>query len=239
MVKKILFFLMLFSLSSLFSFSLEPYQTKIIKLEGNEAIVPDSPQVNIGSSGIVIHNFDTKHRTIITKAVVTKKEGGNMYLKLYYYKDLNMDALPSYKIVPKVGDTVIFNYLYKRILPIVPNKEAFEKFKNEFPRIDVIHPDLFAYELAVEDNPAPKLSDFRKECNNDDFGLLFFALSDQGYFVDCTSFKVIGKLDFPTEGKKEKPFYTRIKNIKPKFFGLGSDEIKDFDSYYKKLLGIK
>ena len=239
MVKKFLFFLMLFSLSSLFSFSLEPYQTKIIKLEGNEAVVPDSPQVNIGSSGIVIHNFDDKHRTIITKAVVTKKTGTNMYLKLYYYKDLNMDALPSYKIVPKVGDTVIFNYLYKRILPIVPNKEAFEKFKNEFPRIDVIHPDLFAYELAVEGNTAPKLSDFRKECNNDDFGLLFFALSDQGYFVDCTSFKVIGKLDFPTEGKKEKPFYTRIKNIKPKFFGLGSDEIKDFDSYYKKLLGIK
>ncbi len=238
MVKKILFSLF-FLVGSLLAFSLEPYQTNITKLVGNEAVVPDSPRVEVGSSGIVIHNFDKEHRTIITKAVVTKKDGTNMYLKLYYYKDLNMDALPSYKIVPKIGDTVIFNYLYKRILPIVPNKEAFEKFKQTFPRIDVIHPDLFAYELAVESNTAPKLSDFRKECNDDDFGLLFFALNDEGYFVDCTSFKVIGKLPFPVEGKKETPFYTRIKNIKPKFFGLGSDEIKNFDSYYKKLLGLK
>jgi len=239
MVKKIYILLILLLANNLFSFSLEPYQTTIKKLEGNQAVVDNSDQVKIGSSGIIIHNYDQEHRTIIAKAVVTKKDGTDMYLKLYYYKDLNMDALPSYKIVPKAGDTVIFNYLYKRILPIVPNQDAFEKFKQSFPRIDVIHPDLFAYELAVEGNPAPKLADFRKECNSDDFGLLFFALSDQGYFVDCTSFKVIGKLNFPTEGKKEKPFYTRIKNIKAKFFGLGSDEIKDFDSYYKNLLGIK
>ena len=239
MVKKFLFFAIFFLANSLFSFSLEPYQTTITKLVGNEAVVADSEQVKVGSSGIIIHNYDAEHRTIIAKAVVTKKDGANMYLKLYYYKDLNMDALPSYKIVPQVGDTVIFNYLYKRILPIVPNKEAFEKFKREFPRVDVIHPDLFAYELAVEGNTAPKLSDFRTECNNDDFGLLFFALNDEGYFVDCTSFKVIGRLSFPVEGKKETPFYTRVKNIKPKFFGLGSDTIKDFDSYYKKLLGIK
>jgi len=238
MVKKF-FLLTFFLLSSLYSFSLEPYQTTIQKLVGNEAVVPNSDQVKIGSSGIIIHNYDDEHRTIIAKAVVTKKDGANMYLKLYYYKDLNMDALPSYKIIPQVGDTVIFNYLYKRILPIVPNKEAFERFKQTFPRIDVIHPDLFAYELAVEGNVAPKLSDFRQECNNDDFGLLFFAINDKGYFVDCTSFKVIGKLDFPTEGKKQIPFYTRIKNIKPKFFGLGSDTIKDFDKYYKNLLGLK
>jgi len=239
MVKKILVFTLLFFVNSLFSFSLDPYQTTIKKLVGNEAVVTNSDQVKVGSSGIIIHNYDPEHRTIIAKAVVTKKDGQDMYLKLYYYKDLNMDALPSYKIIPKVGDTVIFNYLYKRVLPIVPNKEAFEQFKQTFPQIDVVHPDLFAYELAVESNTSPKLSDFRKECNSDDFGLLFFALSDKGYFIDCTSFKVIGKLDFPTEGKKQKPFYTRIKNIKPKFFGLGSDEIKDFDSYYKKLLGIK
>jgi len=50
---------------------------------------------------------------------------------------------------------------------------------------------------------------------------------------------VIGALDFVVEGKKEAPFYTRVKNIKAKFFGLGSDEIKDFDSYYEKLLGLK
>jgi len=183
MVNKFLFFIFLL-VGNLLAFSLEPYQTNITKLVGNEAVVADSPDVKVGSSGIVIHNFDSEHRTIITKAVVTKKDGANMYLKLYYYKDLNMDALPSYKIVPQVGDTVVFNYLYKRILPIVPNKEAFEKFKQSFPSIDVIHPDLFAYELAVDSNTAPKLSDFRKECNSDDFGLLFFAVKDKGYFVD-------------------------------------------------------
>ena len=238
MLKKIILSLVLV-VSAFWAFSLEPYQTTITSLEGNQAVVPDSPIVVVGSSGIVIHNFDSIHRTIITKAVVTKKDGGNIYLKLYYYKDLNMDALPSYKIVPKVGDTVIFNYLYKRVLPIVPNKKAFEDFKQRFPNLDVVHPDLFAYELAKDNNPAPKISDLRHECNMDDFGLLFFALSDKGYFVDCTSFKVIGKLDFPTEGKKQTPFYTRIKNIKSKFFGFGSDEVKNFDAYYKKLLGLK
>ncbi len=238
MLNKILFFL-LFLLINLYSFSFEPYETKIIKLVGNEAVVADSPYVSVGSSGIVIHNFDPIHRTIITKAVVTKKDGINMYLKLYYYKDLNMDALPSYKIIPKVGDTVIFNYLYKRVLPVVPNKEAFEQFKRMFPKIDYIHPDLFAYELAIDSNPTPKVSDFRHECANDDFGLLFFAIKDKGYFVDCTSFKVLGKIEFPTEGIKQKPFYTRIKDIKPKFFGLGSKKMKDYDEYYTKLLGLR
>ncbi len=238
MVKKIIFFLFVI-VDMLFSFSLEPYQTKITSLVGNEAVVPNSPTVVVGSSGIVIHNFDEEHRTIIAKAVVTKKDGSNMYLKLYFYKDLNMDALPSYKIVPKVGDTVIFNYLYKRVLPIVPNENAFKKFKTMFPNIDIVHPDLFAYELAKEGDAAPKLSDFRSECNADDFGLLFFALKDNGYFVDCTSFKVIAKTPFVVEGKKQTPFYTRIKNIKSRFFGFGSDEIKNFDSYYMKLLGIK
>ncbi len=238
MVKKILFSIV-FLASVVFSFSLEPYQTQITKIVGNQAIVTDSPTVEIGSSGIIIHNYDSEHRTIIAKAVVVKKEAGNMYLKLYYYKDLNMDALPSYKIIPKVGDSVIFNYLYKRVLPIVPNQSSFNSFKQRFPNLDIVHPDLFAYELAKDNNPAPKLSDFRKECNADDFGLLFFALSDKGYFVDCTSFKVVGRLDFPTEGKKQTPFYTRIKDIKSKFFGLGSDDIKNFDTYYKKLLGLK
>ena len=237
MVKKFLI-LWLFA-CYLLSFSFEPYETKIIKLVGNNAVVQNSDKVSIGSSGIVIHNFDNEHRTIITKAVVVKKDPNYMYLKLYYYKDLNMDALPSYKIIPKAGDTVIFNYLYNRVLPIVPNKEAFLEFKRKFPYLDIIHPDLFAYELAVESNPAPKISDFRNECNSDDFGLLFFALDDKGYFVDCTSFKVVGKISFPTEGKKQTPFYTRIKKIEPKFFGLGSEEIKDFDKYYKNLLGIK
>lgn len=238
MFNKILLFMAAIILN-LYSFSFEPYQTTILKLVGNQAVVADSPNVSVGSSGIVIHNFDDVHRTIITKAVVTKKDGQYMYLKLYYYKDLNMDALPSYKIIPKVGDTVIFNYLYKRVLPIVPNKKAFDKLKQTFPNIDFIHPDLFAYELAVESNPTPKLSDFRHECANDDFGLLFFAIRDKGYFVDCTSFKVLGKINFPTEGKKQKPFYTRIKEIKPMFFGLGSEKMKDYDEYYEKLLGLK
>ena len=238
MLNKILLFITILVLN-LYSFSFEPYQTNIVKLVGNEAVVADSPNVSVGSSGIVIHNFDSVHRTIITKAVVTRKDGVNMYLKLYYYKDLNMDALPSYKIIPKVGDTVIFNYLYKRVLPVVPNKKAFDRLKQTFPRIDFIHPDLFAYQLAVDSNPTPKLSDFRHECANDDFGLLFFAIRDKGYFVDCTSFKVLGKIDFPTEGKKQKPFYTRIKDISAKFFGLGSDKMKDYDSYYEKLLGLK
>ena len=238
MIKKILFSILMIA-SALYSFSLEPYQTTITKLVGNQAVVNDSPTVQIGSSGIIIHNYDSEHRTIIAKAVVTKKEAGSMYLKLYYYKDLNMDALPSYKIVPQVGDTVIFNYLYKRVLPIVPNESSFNAFKQRFPNLDVVHPDLFAYELAKENTPAPKLSDFRTECNADDFGLLFFAVNDNGYFVDCTSFKVIAKMPFVTEGKKQAPFYTRVKNIKSRFFGLGSDEVKKFDDYYKKLLGLK
>ncbi|HIO90493.1 MAG TPA: hypothetical protein EYG69_01855 [Campylobacterales bacterium] len=236
---KFLTFLAIISLtSSLYALNLDSYKSTVTRLSGSDAVVSDNPTIKLGSSAIIIHNYDDKHRTIIAKAVADKREGGELFLKLYYYKDLNQDALPSYKIIPQVGDSVIFNYLYKRVLPIVPNKAAFKSLKQRFSNIDFLHPDLFAYQLAKDSNPKPTVSDFRAECNSDDFGLLLFNIEDKGYFVDCTSFKVIHSFDMPIEGEMMSPFYTRIKEIKAKFFGLGSDDMKEYNSYYKKLLGL-
>jgi hypothetical protein len=207
-------------------------------MDNNHAVVRDNNMIKIGSSAIIIHNYDKKHRTIIAKAVANKRENGKLYLNLYYYKDLNQDALPSYKIVPKKGDTVIFNYLYKRVLPILPNKSAFVAIKERFPNIDFVHPDLFAYQLAKDSNTKPTLDDFRKECNSDDFGLLLFNIDDKGYFIDCTSFKVIGLFDMPIEGQAIKPFYTRINNIKSSILSFRNSQIKEYNSYYRQLLGL-
>jgi len=238
MIKFLTFMVAIFLTSSLFGLSLDSYQSTVTRLDGNNAVVTDNPSVVLGSSAIIIHNYDDKHRTIIAKAVADKRESGELFLKLYYYKDLNQDALPSYKIIPQVGDTVIFNYLYKRVLPIVPNKAAFKSLKQRFSAIDFLHPDLFAYQLAKDSNQKPTVSDFRAECNSDDFGLLLFNIEDKGYFVDCTSFKVLSSFDMPIQGEMMSPFYTRIKEIKAKFFGFGSDDMKEYNSYYKKLLGL-
>ncbi len=220
-----------------------PYHTKVLKTEGKFLYIQDSQNFSVGSSGVVMHAFDETHKTIVARVEVVAKKPEHAILKYKKFKGLEQSALPSYHITPKAGDTVILNYLYKRATAIVPNAKTLQHVSTKFSDIEWIHPDIFASKLSVDYTPRPTKEDFASECSQNSYALLFFAIQDKGYFVDCNSFKILAKTNLPQSTTNENamvPFYSRLKAIKGRMFGLmGGDGITNYDNYYKKMLGLK
>jgi hypothetical protein len=240
MIKKtiLIFTLFLTTLTAQANFS--TYKTTVLKADKNIVTITDSNNFSIGSSGVIMHSFDSEHSTIIATVEVIEKKSGYALLKYENFKGLKQSALPSYNIKPQKGDEVILNFLYDRAMAIVPNKDTLRYITQKYSDIEWIHPDIFASKLAIEYTPVPEKKDFKHECRQDNFALLFFAIEDKGYFVDCNSFKVLHQVNLSQTNREIKvPFYSRLKEIKGRMFGLmGGDGIKDYDRYYKKLLGL-
>ncbi len=235
------FFITIFfyqNLSAKVAFKLVKEQ--ILSIDKDTALLPSNPYVPIGSSGIVVRKFDDEHETIIAKAVVEEKNYKDMKIRFKTFDMLKQDALPTPKIKPRKGDTVILNYLYDRAFVIVPNEESYLEVLSKFPNISWIHPDILAAFLSKEYNPEPSKEDFQTVCNKNVSMLLFFAIDDKGYFVDCNTFKVLQEVPFDKkEGKTMVPFYSRIGDIESNIFNLSKSKIENYENYYKKLLGIK
>ncbi len=216
------------------------YQTQIKTINQDIITVDDNRGIAVGSTGIVIHQFDTNHQTIIAKVEVISKFNNSMMLKLSKYKGVKQNALPSYNIPPQVGDKVILNFLYNRALAIVPNIESYKMVTRSYSNIIWTHPDIFAAKLSIEYSPKPTKKEFQEICSTENLGLLFFHIENSGYFVDCNSFVTIEKIPLPQTQNINLPFYTRIKDIKSRFSAFGGDKgITNYNVYYKKLLGIK
>ncbi len=242
MIKKTLLLttILLTSLAAYTNFS--PYETKVESVNGKYIQINDSTNFKIGSSGILIHNFDDEHSTITANVEVVDKKDGKAILSFKKFDTLEQNALPSYNIPPSIGDKVILNYLYTKSMAIVPDKETLKSVTNKFSQLDWIHPDIFASKLAIDYTPKPSKKDFQEECKANSFSLLFFAIDNSGYFVDCNSFKVLYKVDISNQAtqKPQTPFYNRIGDIKGRMFGLmGGNSITNYDDYYKKLLNVR
>ena len=212
------------------------HKAKIISIDNNTAIVKSFPDVKIGSSGVVVHRFDKKHSTIVAKIIVIDKNANSIKVRFVPFKDLKQDVLPVPKILPQVGDTAILNYLYNYALPIAPNYQVYKNITKKHQDIKWFHPDLFAAKLFVDGNPAPTKKDFQRMCKDYNFSLLYFAINNRGYFVDCNSFKVLKQDQIATSGKTQFPFFTRIKDIKNSWFSFGHSKITNYDSYYQSLI---
>jgi hypothetical protein len=240
MIKKTILIFTLFLTTLTAQANFLPYKTPILQVNKDIVTIADSSNFSVGSSGIIIHAFDDEHKTIIATVEVIQKGSGYAKLKYKNFKGLQQSALPEYNITPKKGDEVIINYLYDRAMAIVPNKDTLRYVTQKFNNIEWIHPDIFASKLAIEYTPVPEKKDFKHECREDNFALLFFAIEDKGYFVDCNSFKVLHQVNLSQTNREIKvPFYSRLKEIKGRMFGLmGGDGIKDYDRYYKKMLGL-
>ncbi len=235
------FIILLTTLTAKTNFS--PYHTTVTDVDKRYIYIDDSREFSIGSSGVVLHAFDDTHKTIVSMVTVVDKKDGQAFLKYESFKGLKQNALPTYNITPKKGDRVVLNYLYKRALAVTPNLQTQNYINKTFKTIDWIHPDIFASKLSIDFTPSPKKSDFRKECSDDSFWLLFFAIEDKGYFVDCNSFKILHTITLPEDlksDKEQKPFYSRLGEIKGRMFGLmGGDGMHSYTRYYKQLLGIQ
>ncbi len=212
------------------------HKTKIISIDNNIATIKNFSDVKIGSSGVVIHNFDKKHSTIVAKAIVIDKNSDTATIRFVPFRDLKQDVLPVPKILPQIGDTAILNYLYNYALPITPNYQTYKIINKKHKNIKWLHPDLFAAKLFIDGNPAPTKKDFKKMCKDYNFSLLYFAINDKGNFVDCNSFKIIKQEQINTSGKIQFPFFTRIKDIKESWFSFGNSKITNYNDYYQSLI---
>lgn len=215
---------------------LAPYTTTLKEVRGGTATVADSQDLVIGSSGIVLHQFDEGKSSIIARASVTGKANGLATLQFEVFDLLEQSAFPLPGLTPKQGDTVILNYLYDRALIVAPNSIVFNEITGHFTDIQWVHPDLVGAYLASEYTPSPDRDTFRKLCQAHSTGIIFFALNFKGYFADCQSFKVLKTLDSGRISSYQLPFYTRITDIESAFWKFGSSQITDYNAHYGNLL---
>jgi hypothetical protein len=212
------------------------HKTKIISISGNTALVKNFSDVNIGSSGVIVHRFNKNHSSIVAKIIVVQKIGKTMKVRFLPFNDLKQAVLPVPKILPQDGDIAILNYMYNHSLIIAPNYQTYKNIENIHSDIRWLHPDLFAAKLFADNNPSPGKQAFQKMCKEYSFSLLYFAIGNSGYFVDCNSFKILSKEPIKNSGEVMLPFYSRVKDIKASWLSFGKSKIDNYNTYYKSLL---
>jgi hypothetical protein len=237
MIKNVTTLLTLLSITLFAQINFAPTQSKVDAIQDNMLVVSTGSNVQVGSSGVVMHAFDEKHKTIIASVQVAKKEGDKLYLKLLPFKYIPQDTLPSYKIKPQVGDEVVLNFLYNRALAIVPDADTYKTVTQSFEKFEWIHPDIFAAKLSKSYNPTPDKETFQEICIEQNIGLLLIYAKGEGHFIDCQSFQTLHQIPLPAPTSVKVPFYNRLDPIKGRVFGLfGGKGVKDYDSFYNKLL---
>jgi len=237
-MKKIVSLIVFFNIYLFAQNSFGPISATIQKIDGNKAYINSSSDLSLGVSGVVIHKFDSSHEAIIASATITKNQNGNIELKLSKFDDIKQDVLPKYNISPKIGDEVLLNYHYNRSMIIAPNKESYDRVLENYKGFEWVHPDIFATFISSKLNATPTKENFKEECRSDDIGLLFFVINGGVYVVDCKTFSIIQKSQITPSTTSQTPFYTRI-NVKGRMMGFFGDKVKDYNSYYTKLLGGK
>lgn len=237
-MRKIFIVLMfLFNIGFAADFSLREYKTPIISIDADDtATIIDSPDIQVGSSGIVTHKFSSHDSSIIARASVIEKNGGFAKVRFEVFDTLQQRALPLPGIAPQTNDTVTLNYLYSRSVIVVPNKEIYEEIVGAFMGVTFIHPDIVGAYLSYEYKPNPSRDDFRQMCSKSAAGLIFIAMDGRSVFADCQSFKVIKEFKSGEVEYYQLPFYTRVRDIDTVFYKLDSEHINNYDAHYENLL---
>lgn len=221
----------------------EEYKTSLETVHKNRATIPDSPKIEVGSSGIVIHRFDDTTSTILARATVLAKDGVKALLDLTPYDALEQNTFPKAEIIPTSGDEVRLNYLYNRSLIIAPNYKNFKLVTDYFNMIDWIHPDILSADLAKAHIPNPDHEKFKEICTKNLSGLIFFNISDKGYFTDCISFKIVKTVTLPELEEGDEiilPFYSRVaSSVRQSIFVRKGSNVNNYDAHYKLLLGLE
>lgn len=214
----------------------KPYTTTLSQIQGGTAIIADSEDIVVGSSGIITHRFDEEKSTVIARASVIKKEDGNATIRFEVFDLLAQSAFPLPGLLPEAGDKVTLNYLYDRALIVAPNKTVYNEVTKHFKGITWVHPDLMGAYLASEYKPNPERAEFQELCRQNSAGMVFFALNNKGYFADCQSMKVLKTVNSGRIASYQVPFYTRVRGIETAFWKFDGSQISDYNRHYRSLL---
>ena len=213
------------------------FSTEVLKIDGRNAVIKNSDDIVLGSSGVVTHTFKNGVSTIVARADVIKKDGDKATIRFDVYKLSTQTAFPKPGILPAVGDKVRLNYLYDRALIVAPNYKVYKEVTKHFKNIEWIHPDIVGAYLAKIFRPNPDKEIFQKVCEVNSAGLIFFALNNRGYFVDCNNFRSVKEVKTGHIKRAEVPFYTRIKDIETSWTTWGGSNITDYNAYYRNVIG--
>ncbi len=237
---KILSFILL-TISSLYSsINLDTKQYKIYNTTEDKTTIKATALI-AGQSGVIIRTIDKKNSIIISYATVISSSASQTTLSIDLDKSiLKQDALPTFKSKVKDGDTFILNHLYSSSLLIVPNFETSQYIKEKYPKQNFLNPDIFASYLKINDQPTPSQTDIQTFCTKQDIGTIYIVIAQKLYILDVNSFTTINTLEISDSQKdSQSPFFTKVKDIEQGFWDFSQSEIKDYDKYYSKILGLK
>jgi hypothetical protein len=195
-------------------------------------------KVDVGVSGYLVHKIVENHSSILWNVTVVAydKESKIATLKLSNFDALKNNALPKGKWKAVVGDKVELAFGYTRALLIAPSEEIYHQITKSV-NIQWIHPDIFATILSYRGHPTPLKKDFTAMSVATSVGLLFVYLDKKLYTVDIRSFKILNISEAPlVQDTVQLPFYSRVEHIEANWWGAGSDELKDYETYYYGLL---
>ncbi len=233
-------FLILLNLSFLFGeFDLETKRYNI-EFSDKNSIKVNIGNLTIGQSGVVLNNYLKNDETIIATATVVKSMENSTILKIHYNDMFNQDAIPNSKLKVKKNDTLLINHLYKNSLLLVPNHTVKNIVKKLYKKQRFLSEDFFASYLKLNDNPIPKQKDMIKFCHEQQIGTIFITIENKLYILDANSFKLLDKITLNIKSNEiNVPFFSKIKDIEVGFWNFGDKKIKNYNQYYKKLLGLK
>lgn len=209
-------------------------------------ITKDSATIGIGNlttgqSGVIVHNFDDAKSIIIADFEVVSSSVNSSKVKFKYTNFENKVAIPTPNIEVKNGNTAILNHMYNTSILITPNFESFELVSKNFTEQNFLHSDIFGAYLKSHNRPVPTKEDFVNFCNKHNIGTMFFVLNGMIYVLDSKTFAVLEEYKVKKDIKDSSfmtPFYTNVEDIKLGIFSFGDKNIGDYNSYYKKLLGL-
>ena len=226
-------FLSLICIKLLFGYS----KIEILKVFKDNAII-NKGNLKEGQSGAIVHKFKDKNEIILKYAYVIKSNEKNSTIKFSKIKILPQEALANTNLKPSKGDAFILNHLYYNSLIIAPNFQSYLKVKNMYKKYNFLNPDYFAAFLKLDQNPAPNKNDFQHFCIDNQIGTIFFVIDHKIYIVDTISFKIIDKKNINySNNKYQLPFFSNVEKIEGSIFNW--DEIKDYNKYYSKMIGLK
>ena len=205
----------------------------------NDLVTVQLKKIDVGITGFAVHGVSDKNSIILKNLEVIGFDINTKIatLKMTEFNELSQDSLPHGKWKVEVGDSAILAYGYSRALLIAPNEEIYYRVTKATQSIHWVHPDLFATVLSFNGHPTPLKEDFNNMRNTASVGLLFFFLNQKLYTVDAKSLKLINISEAVLKQDSiELPFYTRVEEIDANWWGEGSGELDEYESYYFGLL---
>ncbi len=195
-------------------------------------------KIDVGMSGFIVQEIAKQHTTILKSVVVLSfdKELKIATLKLNKYTDGINNALPIGDWSVKTGDMAILGFGYKRAMLLAPSENIYYRLSKSI-KVQWLHPDIFTSMLSLNGHPTPLREDFDAMIKATSIGIIFIYLEQKLYTIDAKSFMILNVTDTPLKQENIMlPFYSRVAEIEADWWGEGSDELINYESYYYSLL---